>query len=132
MFGVSLQINICTHGELTPEVCFHRHTAPGTRSMPHTPKEKVPISSGSSGSGENLAKCWYSNLSEQTEMAYFEKALESIESLGGGQIMWGEKTLFKKITIVGQQVGSVSTTPATKTEFRPGDSHGRRRELISP
>lgn len=46
-----------------PDICFHRHTAPGTRSTSLV-LAKEPISSGCFASGENLAKFWFSTLSE--------------------------------------------------------------------
>lgn len=66
-------------------------------------------------------------------MGFLEKALENVEKEiaepYGAKRCGGD---FFKFSIVGQQVGSSNTTPATKTEFRPGDSRGGRREPITP
>lgn len=67
-------------------------------------------------------------------MGFLEKALENVEKEIAAP--YGAKRcggrIFKNFAIVGQQVGSSNTTPATKTEFRPGDSGGGRREPITP
>ena len=53
-------------------------------------------------------------------MGNFEKPWKVLKALGGGGQNYVGKKHSLKVTIVGQQVGSSSTTSATKTEFRPG------------
>lgn len=119
LFLVSSQINICTPGEpsLTSAFTDTQHLGLGAPPLSlrknqsvqvALPQEKILQNFGSQpclnkqkwGILKNPGKCWK-------------------PWGGGGQNYVGKKHSLK-VTIVGQQVGSSSTTSATKTEFRPG------------